>query len=1000
MSADRIVPSVSEASGIMDFEGSRPSRDSSSIKSEDVVMSISSDFIVVNKPHDVRMDGAFDLTLQKLLLKWIPGASLDSLKWVHQLDFATSGVLTVARNREAANLASRAFEYRETSKEYLAVVEGHVNANGWPVAQAQEAEENDATELDLKRKSKPKVTQRETDIRENNTRLYYQAMQDALRDDKVEGEQRVLLEELVSRPQKDYIRNPKLRKKLRKAVRFGPHLQALLALDGNEIIRETSAIEKEPPTPIAAASDPAPSSSFAGSIVQIRTAAPGSFMAEERDEQVAGLRVDLPIAEMPGDFRMRLGDESSPGRPCRTTIVVLSYHFYQGRPVTRLLLRPRSGRRHQLRLHCQAIGHSIVGDVTYGLEVAGKAERMMLHAHRLHIPHSRELLKSGQIGGTLVKATAPDPFESLLSAPVRVMHAKAFQPAVIAQPQTVPLSDLRIAIVGGGLAGLAVALSCQQAGITNVTVYERDVRFDDRRQGYGLTLTNNPKGPLAKLGVLGECVARDCPSRSHWIFTPSGDIKGYFGRAFDDQEVDRTKSTGGNLRVPRQDLRQMLMNKLRPGTVVWGQRLVDYVEGEHEVQATFTSTENGEGERNGESGSGNSVVRCDVLVGADGIRSRVRALRDHKLFGHLTQEERDKEGLSSPTPLSYLGVSVIIGLSTATHPLLTDQGFYVLDGQHRLFTMPFRRGTATQAPLHMWQLSFSGWTEEHCRSFLAAQPGDEDDPTKDGHKGLTSPGLGRRLLAEAQRRTADWMNPVAALVQATMPEDVWGTPLYDRNPMWLLDGANQPKTTVDGDNLLGSRVTLVGDACHPMSMFKGQGANQAMEDGPLFAEWLHGGPSAGKATLQLTRKTLLTRLRSFERQMVARSSIKQRDSRIAAHTLHSVPVQGPDTDERAKNERKWGEFAAGLGFGFEGLTKEYRKRRRGRGKKAGDNTAITASPTEGGEAERVTADEVVQRLFDLLEERGVGAKDADRIEESVSICVDEVRTQLGRVHSL
>ena len=73
-----------------------------------------------------------------------------------------------------------------------------------------------------------------------------------------------------------------------------------------------------------------------------------------------------------------------------------------------------------------------------------------------------------------------------------------------------------------------------------------------------------------------------------------------------------------------------------------------------------------------------------------------------------------------------LGLSACIGLSTATHPLLTDQGFYVLDGQHRLFTMPFRRGTATQAPLHMWQLSFSGWTEEHCRSFLAAQPGDEE----------------------------------------------------------------------------------------------------------------------------------------------------------------------------------------------------------------------------------------------------------------------------------
>ena len=74
--------------------------------------------------------------------------------------------------------------------------------------------------------------------------------------------------------------------------------------------------------------------------------------------------------------------------------------------------------------------------------------------------------------------------------------------------------------------------------------------------------------------------------------------------------------------------------------------------------------------------------------------------------------------------------------------------------------------------------------------------------------------------------------------------------------MWLLDGAKQPMAAMAGDNVLGSRVTLVGDACHPMSMFKGQGANQAMADAPLFTECLQGGPCAGKATLHLTRKML------------------------------------------------------------------------------------------------------------------------------------------------
>lgn len=47
-----------------------------------------------------------------------------------------------------------------------------------------------------------------------------------------------------------------------------------------------------------------------------------------------------------------------------------------------------------------------------------------------------------------------------------------------------------VVIIGGGIGGLATALALQQAGAV-VEVYERDTGFDDRRQGYGLTLTYN-----------------------------------------------------------------------------------------------------------------------------------------------------------------------------------------------------------------------------------------------------------------------------------------------------------------------------------------------------------------------------------------------------------------------------------------------------------------------------------------------------------------------------
>jgi 23S rRNA-/tRNA-specific pseudouridylate synthase len=64
-----------------------------------------SDFVVVDKPHSLRMDGDdFDDSLQKRLIAQL-GGSKDSYKWVHQLDFATSGVICVAKTRQAAAIA-------------------------------------------------------------------------------------------------------------------------------------------------------------------------------------------------------------------------------------------------------------------------------------------------------------------------------------------------------------------------------------------------------------------------------------------------------------------------------------------------------------------------------------------------------------------------------------------------------------------------------------------------------------------------------------------------------------------------------------------------------------------------------------------------------------------------------------------------------------------------------------------------------------------------------
>ena len=54
---------------------------------------------------------------------------------------------------------------------------------------------------------------------------------------------------------------------------------------------------------------------------------------------------------------------------------------------TRLLLRPVTGRSHQLRVHCAAMGHAIMGDVLYSARVDGTVSRMLLHAQSLEFTH-------------------------------------------------------------------------------------------------------------------------------------------------------------------------------------------------------------------------------------------------------------------------------------------------------------------------------------------------------------------------------------------------------------------------------------------------------------------------------------------------------------------------------------------------------------------------------------------------------------------------------------
>ena len=421
-------------------------------------------------------------------------------------------------------------------------------------------------------------------------------------------------------------------------------------------------------------------------------------------------------------------------------------------------------------------------------------------------------------------------------------------------------------IIGGGIGGLAVAVALQDRGVRCV-VYERDESWEVARRGYGLTLGPTCSTALASLGLTHAIRATDMQASSncHWVFAADGRVLGYFGICFSGKPGD-----GRNFRVPRHTLRQLLYERLAPGTVRWGWRLRRYEEqpAKRRVAVHLERVGRAAGERAHDRPPPPPepepqppelhVAYGSVLIGADGVRSAVRA-----------QKVGD--------PLREVGVVVVLGLSTTQHPLLHRQGFYTVDGTHRLFTMPYEpledakgpgdaiddaaaveRATtdtvpetapaaevAAQAPLcnqpsstshtplfadegpphtTMWQISFRTEDAEAARALCRAG--------------------GAALLAEMKARCQHWHAPVPQMLEATLASTVWGTPLLDRPALPLRRKASVAREgAVAGEGAVAhatgawySRVTLLGDAAHAMTPFKGQGANQTLVDACLLAK--------------------------------------------------------------------------------------------------------------------------------------------------------------------
>jgi 23S rRNA pseudouridine955/2504/2580 synthase len=113
-------------------------------------------------------------------------------------------------------------------------------------------------------------------------------------------------------------------------------------------------------------------------------------------------RIDVPLAKSPGVSGERVRPDTGEGRRAVTYYRVIDS---AGTQASWLALMPVTGRTHQLRAHCAAIGTPILGDFKYGEAAAHLAG--VPGSRTLHL-HARSLLLPHPLGGTL-EITAPLP---------------------------------------------------------------------------------------------------------------------------------------------------------------------------------------------------------------------------------------------------------------------------------------------------------------------------------------------------------------------------------------------------------------------------------------------------------------------------------------------------------------------------------------------------------------------------------------------------------------
>ncbi|HEV2779600.1 MAG TPA: NAD(P)/FAD-dependent oxidoreductase [Actinophytocola sp.] len=397
-----------------------------------------------------------------------------------------------------------------------------------------------------------------------------------------------------------------------------------------------------------------------------------------------------------------------------------------------------------------------------------------------------------------------------------------------------------VAIIGGGTGGLCLAQAVHRAGVS-VAVYERSRTRTERLQGYRVHI--NPHGSAA----LHECLP---PHLWQAFIDTTGTSGATFGFLTEQLKqllfLDEETIAGGNSEpnrahhsVSRITLHQVLSSGL-DGVLHYDKEFERY---ERNPDGTVTCLF-----------ADGTTATADLVVGADGANSRLRK----QLLPHAGRVDTGIRNIAGKLPLTdatraWLPALLQQGPSTIVGP--TGRGMFV--APHEFADTPATPngiGGNDETAEHD-AILFDNTTSYLMWSYAATE---SRFPTN--LSSLDGAAL-RDLIAHL---IADWHPDLRRMVTESPPESVTLIPIH---------------TSVPVDPWPTTNITLLGDAIHSMTPFRGIGANTALRDGRLLARNL--------VAASRGERDLLEAIADYERQMIEYGFAAVRTSLRSAHQFVS-----------------------------------------------------------------------------------------------------------------